>query len=1091
MKGREATAFACKYHLFCLHANGAVDLLKRPISVTPNLAETALNHDFTAELRQSENAALCLSRGLPSSRSWDELAKTAQRALAACNAFSLTDLKAQYGENGEALHLAARILDDYATHALCFDSDVARQRNLQAACAFGAVGNGPSAHVAITRAFPTLRPRTRGHAALLLACAPSLAPQIRAHLERIPGGAESADALQQFLQSGDEALIPPARDAWLALFENAASAETTLFHPARMSLEHAFVLGTARALRAHSSIAPDEFARLVESRPVLLPPQWKALRSGLLSRGENAVVSLQPSTGKTLLGELCVLAGFESEHDDGVAVFLAPYVALGRQTAQALQEHLPASMRVHSWLGGHEASGADLQRGRHVAVATPERLDALLRARPELVARLRIVVCDEAHLVSDGNRGARLEGLLTRLRLMQREGSPRLVLLSAAAGEAHELGDWMQSPEALRIRDAWTPTARRLAIWTPDGSLAWHDAASGERLGAARVPWPHPLRATESWPQLQKLEPLAHANVAHLASFLHEKHGGAVLCVCATRAGARDLALSMSRSWPNGAEPKGARAQAIALIDERFAWLQPLKTCLQKGVAWHNGTLPHELRALIEDAVRAHELGAVASTTTLAEGVDLPFRWTLLCDWLHWTSATEAKGEAEKRALRPMSRALWRNVSGRCGRAGVYTEGDTLAFDNPLGPLEFTGPDVRAGWHEALFLSREPETPRSALESLSPDVAEAWAAQLLAAIAESSLLAATPKAATPPDIAPFHVASRLVNASYAAHLGDVSELQNLTRELCDAFARDGFAERVNGELRLTPLGRAANLTGFSPCSCRVIVNALRDLRAPRSLFDDAFDDAQNPRDKGDQPATRAAREIAALLLSARHAPASPSQMTRLCAGRSRLPLCPDDLPRVLEGWLQGLAPEELFARLPRAAKAALQAAHDQAQAETDDHADASGHAVAHVAVETAPPGFDAFADWLRATVETWAPWLCRAASVLEPFARDSTAPAWPWESWAKWCEIGADSQWAIEASRRRVPGGRRALALLGRFWPQAWCGDFDVLGLSQMRNAGLEEFEIVVRAALKAAGGRYSPDGRGVLQARDWLWEQK
>ena len=68
-------------------------------------------------------------------------------------------------------------------------------------------------------------------------------------------------------------------------------------------------------------------------------------------------------------------------------------------------------------------------------------------------------------------------------------------------------------------------------------------------------------------------------------------------------------------------------------------------------------------------------LKVVAATTTLAEGVDLPFRVTILADWLTF--------DGDK--SRPMESLLFKNIAGRCGRAGQFTEGDTIIFDNPVG----------------------------------------------------------------------------------------------------------------------------------------------------------------------------------------------------------------------------------------------------------------------------------------------------------------------------------------------------------------------------------------------------------------------
>src|SRR5439155_12137594 len=104
-------------------------------------------------------------------------------------------------------------------------------------------------------------------------------------------------------------------------------------------------------------------------------------------------------------------------------------------------------------------------------------------------------------------------------------------------------------------------------------------------------------------------------------------------------------------------------------------------------------------------ALQARELVAVAATTTLAEGVDLPFRCTILVDWLTWQGTEQ----------RPIPSLLFRNVAGRCGRAGVFTEGDTIIFDNPLGDVKYTYPPLRrARLQDDLFLTEEPEELTSA-----------------------------------------------------------------------------------------------------------------------------------------------------------------------------------------------------------------------------------------------------------------------------------------------------------------------------------------------------------------------------------------
>ena len=159
-----------------------------------------------------------------------------------------------------------------------------------------------------------------------------------------------------------------------------------------------------------------------------------------------------------------------------------------------------------------------------------------------------------------------------------------------------------------------------------------------------------------------------------------------------------------------------------------------LATCLRSGVAYHNASLPHELRHLIEDAIAAREIRAVAATTTLAEGVDLPFRTTLLVDWLSWNGDQAG----------PMSPLLFRNIAGRCGRAGKQTEGDTIIYDNPVGDSQFTFDPNRGQLQQQTFFGEVELEVLSVIETLrtgsdfNVEVDNAIASQFLAAIPENS-----------------------------------------------------------------------------------------------------------------------------------------------------------------------------------------------------------------------------------------------------------------------------------------------------------------------------------------------------------------
>src|SRR5207253_1496402 len=105
-----------------------------------------------------------------------------------------------------------------------------------------------------------------------------------------------------------------------------------------------------------------------------------------------------------------------------------------------------------------------------------------------------------AHLVHNDVRGIRLEGLITRLRLLQGRGVPlRLILLSAVLSRYDKLRQWLGASEASVITGAWKPTARRLAFWREQGALVWYvgddpirrpGTTSHSSIGKFELPWP-------------------------------------------------------------------------------------------------------------------------------------------------------------------------------------------------------------------------------------------------------------------------------------------------------------------------------------------------------------------------------------------------------------------------------------------------------------------------------------------------------------------------------------------------------------------------------------------------------------------------
>ena len=1044
-----------------------------------------------AELLEVASAAKL--RGLSARLDWPEIEARAR------------DLAVDARQNAVELASAARALDAVAQGAPGGGA-LARERGLWASAAFAAGGNFPAASVVIARTCPRARAADGATAALLCALSPALRFALRAQtplaaaLDALFAGetceitavwdsienASFAPALwdlaRRALQATRDAVtVRASRDVTPgAVASGAASSGAVAF------ADCASGVASSGAASSGALALPDGFLASLSARvPTLLPPQLDAIRGGLLG-GENALVALPPGTGKTLLGELFLASSLG--RNAGLAVFLVPYVALGRGVCATLRAHLPAPIPVHRWLGGQGASGENGEKCRageraEFAVATPERFDALLRARPELWNQLRGVVIDEAHTLGQGARGVRVEGLIARLRAHQNRGAKtRLLLLSAALDERDELADWAGARRVFASN--WTPTARRLAFWRQDGVLEWHaELADGSTraLGELAQPWPHHINnGGDGWARVRRLEPLAWRNVAALAQQLHEERGGAILCLCATRRATREIAGVLGELFPETLEIGGALARCIESIEARHRTLLPLARLLRRRVAWHNSSLPFEVRDALEDAIADGQIHAVAATSTLAEGVDLPFAQTIVADWLSWSDAGQT----------PLSSALFRNIAGRCGRAGRFTEGDTLVFDNPLGPAQFTAPAVRRDVQRRAFVGAVLGEPRSALIGHNSDAnaganaganahtnisagagagADADADANASAGAKVSANANVGGARTSIEAAlesqllalaleqPQLAVEPSARAFYAARFDD--DFAARVAQIRANFEREGLIE--NGVL--SALGAAIARTDWSPASALRLLGALQAL--PAQDFEGA----------------RGAARLNAYLWRALGAlPEAGGEIERFFRARSRLAVRPEALEELGQLWLGGVAPEAIFASLPRAANLPGLSAW----LERDE---------APVGAESAVPEwsgeFDRYLDWQRAGLETWTPYLWRAAGLLAPLAGPRAARV-RWNAWARRFELGVDSAWAARALALGAPGTRTTCAPVGRYWPFRPAEPArDGLALAPLsEEAGRAQAHAALDAALREAGGAYCLAGRNVLALRDWLW---
>lgn len=174
----------------------------------------------------------------------------------------------------------------------------------------------------------------------------------------------------------------------------------------------------------------------------LFPPQREVMEAGLLEEGKHLLLNMTTGSGKTFLAELAIE---DVIHSGYKAVYLTPLKALASQQQRDWANRFPGTVvGVFTgdtlWMSKSKYSYQESQ----LLIMTPERMDACLRnwrKHWSWIPEISLVVVDEFHLLGQDLRGARLEGIMTRL--MRLNPFVRFIGLSATMPNADRIAEWL------------------------------------------------------------------------------------------------------------------------------------------------------------------------------------------------------------------------------------------------------------------------------------------------------------------------------------------------------------------------------------------------------------------------------------------------------------------------------------------------------------------------------------------------------------------------------------------------------------------------------------------------------------------------
>ncbi len=375
---------------------------------------------------------------------------------------------------------------------------------------------------------------------------------------------------------------------------------------------------------------PAGLARSYAERGIteLYPPQTACIEAGLLS-GKNLLIAIPTASGKTLVAEMAMHHQVEG---GGKCLYIVPLRALA---SEKFGEFSGKGLRVGIATGDFDRRDAYLGRN-DIIVATSEKVDSLLRNQTPWLGEITLLVLDEVHLIDDPSRGATIEMVIAKLR--HKNPGMQIIALSATIGNPQDLAGWL---DAELVESDWRPVDLREGVFLYDE-----------------------IRFSDRHREVERRS--KYEDLDLVLDTVGEE--GQCLVFVSSRRNAEAFA-KRAASGLKIADPVLAgyadRIRSSAGTDMG----KILAACVAQGAAFHHAGLAREERQIVEAGFREGAIKVIASTPTLAAGLNLPARRVIVRDYLRFNA-----GEG----MVPIPVREYRQMAGRAGRPHLDPYGEAV-----------------------------------------------------------------------------------------------------------------------------------------------------------------------------------------------------------------------------------------------------------------------------------------------------------------------------------------------------------------------------------------------------------------------------
>lgn len=372
--------------------------------------------------------------------------------------------------------------------------------------------------------------------------------------------------------------------------------------------------------------------------------EWKERR--------NCLVLVPTAGGKTVAAEVAIAQLLQLDPSAQV-IYCLPFVSLA---AEKFTDFSRRFKKFHVKPFYSNVGTSEFSSG-NIAICTFEKAHALINAaiRNKYIKNFKLIIIDEIHMLGDHHRGATVEALVSKLRLLK--NPPQIVGLSATINQEDAViyGKWM---DGIVFSCTDRPSIITQYVVLPDGRLST-------------------LKNGKINQHFRKYETILEDKnyfLPIIADTLAQNPKNTILIFVNSRKETRSYAKMIATFLHS---EKFSKFTKVAQPTEEIIKMRQdlilkmnyhtrsnndnlISYCISKGVAYHNAGLLIEERKFIEDSLRNGIINVIVATTTLSAGINITNVATIV---IHNVFRIEGTDKI------PLTGSQYKQMAGRAGRA--------------------------------------------------------------------------------------------------------------------------------------------------------------------------------------------------------------------------------------------------------------------------------------------------------------------------------------------------------------------------------------------------------------------------------------